>query len=355
MPAVNRAEAATDRPQVRKSDDRNLLVLVAEIVDTKACQRLRNTYRGLAGLQDPAVMGGTLWIRECSIENDGTNITARLSGDGWEWVNKQQEKAEAKFAVQQYVKFHVAATVRGTLDASYGPRSKIVTIWFAPTGHPAVQFQPIGNVSVDEQGLWSSIVGTASSVVSETPNQKATEQVQKQGAQSFTSKLDKGLTITLNACTGQSHTAFGQVPEAQAEKQSAAKPSSTPVALNEGGLAMFGPETGSKMNIVVDVTSGTVHVDAVCRAQADAIAQAFVRGTQLPAVKTLASADITGNGQLPVKGADCPVVVIARPRTPRATFSWKRDPPASSTPLVECAKRSARNRTTNTRSHATRR
>lgn len=101
---------------------------------------------------------------------------------------------------------------------------------------------------------------------------------------------------------------------------------------------MFGPETvGRKMTVVVDVSSGAVHIDVVCRAQADQLAAAFLRGAPPPAVKTLASEDVTASARLPVKDGHCPVVVIAEARTPSARLSWKREPPAvAGTPLVEC-------------------
>jgi len=110
--AVERAEASPARARVTTSDDKNLGVLLAEIVDSRACQYLRNTYRALHGVQNPDVVAGTLWIHECAIESDGTNVTVRLAGDGWEWLHQKKEEAEAHFVVQQYIKFHVAATIR---------------------------------------------------------------------------------------------------------------------------------------------------------------------------------------------------------------------------------------------------
>ena len=344
--AVEQAEASPARARVTTSDDKNLGVLLAEIVDSRACQDLRNTYRALHGVQNPDVVAGTLWIRECAIESDGTNVTVRLAGDGWEWLHQKKEEAEAHFAVQQYIKFHVAATIRGTIDVSYAPKPKLVTVRFTPSGQPAVQFQPIGNVSVDEQGIWASIIGSVESVVSESPSQQAQQEVQKQGAQSFVSMLDQGVTITVDACTGQVRAGFGKSPEVTTPKLSAAKPSSAPIVVHQGGLLVFGPETvGEQMTVVVDVSSGTVHIDVACRAQADKLADAFRRGAPLPALKTLASGDVTSSARLRVADGHCPVAVIAQARTPAAKFSWKREPPApSGEPLIECPKRTAPSR-----------
>ena len=248
--------------------------------------------------------------------------------------------------MQQYIKFQVAATIRGTIDVSYAPKPKLVTVRFTPSGQPAVQFQPIGNVSVDEQGIWASIVGSVESVVSESPSQQAQQEVQKQGAQSFVSMLDQGVTITVDACTGQVRAGFGKSPEVTTPKPSAAKPSSAPIVVHQGGLLVFGPETvGEQMTVVVDVSSGTVHIDVACRAQADKLADAFRRGAPLPALKTLASGDVTSSARLRVADGHCPVAVIAQARTPAAKFSWKREPPApSGEPLIECPKRTAPSR-----------
>src|SRR5437868_1695011 len=100
--ALEQAEVSPARARVTTSDDKNLGVLLAEIVDSRACQDLRNTYRALHGVQNPDVVAGTLWIRECAIESAGTNVTVRLAGDGWEWLHQKKEEAEAHFAVQQY-------------------------------------------------------------------------------------------------------------------------------------------------------------------------------------------------------------------------------------------------------------
>jgi hypothetical protein len=334
-PVVRKAEAAT-----KSSDDTNLRVLLAEMADTKACQKIRNTFQGLRGTQKADVVAGTLWIRACDIENEGTKLTVRISGDGWEWIEKKTEKVEATFAVHQYVRFHVDATLRGTLDFAYSPKTKVVTLRFAPTGQPEVKFEPIGNVTVDEQGVWSSIVGSIASAVSTSPSETAKQQVEKQGAQSFISNLDKGLTITVDACTGQVRSTFGLLPEGAMAKASAGKALNAPIELHRGGLLMFGPEkVGAKMNIVVNVSSGAAHLDVVCRAQADEIANAFLHGAPLPPVKSLVSRNITANARLPVKG-HCPVVVIAQSQTPTAMFSWKREPAAApGDALVECPKR----------------
>jgi len=344
--AIAAAKVPTGHALVNKSDDKNLSLLLVEIVSARICQGIRNSYRGLRGLQNPDVVGGTLWVHECTIENDGSNLRLRLSGDGWGWLHKQQDVAAAAFATQQYIKLHVAASIQATLEFSYAPTTKVLTIWLTPSRQPEVQVQSIGNVSVDTQGIWSEIVGSVASVVSETPTQTAKEQIEKQGAQSFASKIEQGLTITVDACTGKVRSAFGHVPAGKPVAPSDQQPWTTPVALHQGGMLMFGPETVShKMTVVVDVSSGAVHLDIVCRAQADQHADAFLRGAPPPAMKTLASGDVTASARLQVKDGRCPVVVIAQARTPTARFSWKREPPPlAGTPLVDCIGRSASSR-----------
>jgi hypothetical protein len=158
--------------------------------------------------------------------------------------------------------------------------------------------------------------------------------------------LDQGVTITVDACTGQVRAGFGKSPEVTTPKPSAAKPSSAPIVVHQGGLLVFGPETvGEQMTIVVDVSSGTVHIDVACRAQADKLADQFRRGAPLPALKTLASGDVTSSARLRVADGHCPVAMIAQARTSAAKFSWKREPPAPpGEALIKCPKRTAPSR-----------
>ena len=99
--------------------DTDLRVMLAEIVAAHACERIENRFLGLRGEKRKDLTTGTLWLRECTITNRGTNVTLVLGGQGWQWTEKKQQKAGAEFEVRDYVKFDVKATIHGAIDIGY--------------------------------------------------------------------------------------------------------------------------------------------------------------------------------------------------------------------------------------------
>ena len=66
--------------------DADLRVMLAEIASAKACEMIRGQYRGLRAAERPNLVTGVLWIRDCKITNEGTNVTFELGGQGWQWA-----------------------------------------------------------------------------------------------------------------------------------------------------------------------------------------------------------------------------------------------------------------------------
>ena len=85
---------------------------------------------------------------------------------------------------------------------------------------------------------------------------------------------------------------------------------------------LFGPN-GSGKSAVLDA----VQIALVCKAQAEAVAEAFVAGRTPAAGPILGSIDVRGTGKLKIKPTSCPVMAIARPLdNASVTFSWLRLP-----------------------------
>src|SRR3954468_4820929 len=75
------------RPPTRGAvGDQNLRVMLAEVASAKACEMIKGAFRGLRAPDDPNKVTGILWMRDCNIENDGTNVTFKLGGEGWQWA-----------------------------------------------------------------------------------------------------------------------------------------------------------------------------------------------------------------------------------------------------------------------------
>ena len=174
-----------------------------------ACEHIRGHFQALSATGRPSVMSGALWIHGCRISNTGTRVKFRLEGSGWQWIDEETKKAGGTFAVHQYVRFGVVATIAGTLDLGYDPRSHVASILFSLQGDPDVQFTPIGKLDVDAEGAWSSVLGAASSLLASSPGDSASEDVKEQGATQFRRRFAEGISVTVDLCTGMIRSGIG--------------------------------------------------------------------------------------------------------------------------------------------------
>jgi hypothetical protein len=330
--------ASATVPRVADPHFRELLIAIA---DSRACREVRNSFHSLRSSDAPNTVTGDLWIRECNIESHGTQLKFHFAGDGWQRVDQSTKKLGAKFSVNEYVRFHASATLEGTLDLAYDPRAHIATLWFRPTRPPAVTFEPAGKVKVDERGLWSSIIGGIASAIGKAPEKEASKQVEQQGQQSFASKLDDGMTVTFNACSGSTRSQFGLLPPGAEAPLDVGDTTSVEVELKRGGVLVFGPEYATRpVSIDVRASSGPVHVAAACLGEVEKLATAYVADQPLPDIATIAAAEVTGHRQLALAKPRCPYAVIARSEGGTVSLRWKREPPPGAA-LIDCPRQQA--------------
>ena len=329
--------------------DHDLRVLLAEIASARACEMIRGQFRPLRATERPDVSTGILWIRDCAITNDGTRLSLRLEGQGWQWAKKKQKKAGGTFEVEQYIKFDMATTIPGALDVAYDRSSHVLSLWFSPAHVPDVSFAPRGGVEVDEKGVWSSIIGTFGTVVTgRSPEDKAEHQAELEGKREFGRQLATGLAVTIDLCTGLSRFNLGRPKKGKMQPPDVGETRDVPVELSPGGLMVLGPFLAKDgMTAELQVQRGDVRASIACQADAEKIVAAFVDEREPPAVRLLATKDVgPGRSTLRVKSAKCPVSVIARPIGPTAVMSWRRpageSARATGGPLIECPKKLAR-------------
>ncbi|HEX3855250.1 MAG TPA: hypothetical protein VHW01_30010 [Polyangiaceae bacterium] len=326
--------------------DSDLRIMLTELASAKACELVRGQFRPLRAPDRPAVVTGILWVRECKISNVGTKVTVALSGNGWQWAAQQEHKAGGSFAIRQYVKFAMTATIPGALDMAYAPNDHIVSLWFTPAKEPEVTFTPLGNIEVDRKGLWSSVVGAVASVFGQSPEHMAQGEAKDQGGHELEKQLADGLSITINLCTGLSRFHLGREPKGTLNKPDAGESKRVPVELQPSALMVFGPQPvgdgGFTANI--DAPTGSVHFALACADEVDALAAAYVTGQPLPSLKTLAAKDVQGKGTLAIRKASCPVALVAQELDPNVrdgAFDWQRPiaQTARSTggPIIECS------------------
>src|SRR5688572_1547158 len=103
---------AVAKPPIRgAAGDRDLRVMLADVASAKACAMIRDQFRGLRAPDRPQLVTGVLWIRACTIANDGLDVTFHLKGHGWQWAQQTKKKAGGSFEVKQYVRFAVDVAI----------------------------------------------------------------------------------------------------------------------------------------------------------------------------------------------------------------------------------------------------
>jgi hypothetical protein len=336
-----------EQPVRDVAGDRDMRVMLAELASAKACTMMKGQYRNLRAPDRRDVATGVLWIRDCEITNDGTKVTFRLKGNGWQWVDQTKKQVGGTFKIQQYVKFNVEVTIPGAIDMAYDPPHHVVSLWFTPTAKPEAQFQPIGDFDVDRDGAWSSVVGAIGSVFAHSPEKLAKKEAKSQGKEFVEHDMAGGMTFTLDLCSGLARFNLGRPPKGQMAPADVGETKLVPVELHPNGIAFAGPQLapdGLTMHAEVAPGGGAVRVHLACQKDADAIAQGWLDG-KIPAVRLLAHQDVRAGQKaaLKIKPVKCPVIAIATPldNTP-SQLGLLRLPSeiAESTggPLVHCGK-----------------
>jgi hypothetical protein len=337
-----RAPAQAVAPARGAAGDTDLRVLLSELTSSKACGMIRGGFQGLRARGRPDVVTGVLWIRQCKITNVGAHVTFHVAGNGWQWVDQTKAKAGGTFTVRQYVRFSIAATVRGGLDIFYNRAAHVVTLWFTPEHAPVVKFKTIGDVAVDSKDVWSSVVGAVGSAFATSPEDLAQSEATSRGTHDLAAKLAQGLAVTIDLCTGLRRAQLGRPPKGEMGAAGVGATWRVPAELQPGGVMIIGPQHAEHgMTLKADVSRGAVRLTLVCANQAHAIAAEYLAGGITSNAPVLASIDVRKSARLRIKPATCPVFVVASPLGNQPTrFAWERPTSeiARSTggPMVAC-------------------
>jgi hypothetical protein len=317
------------QPRRVATQDEGLRVLVAELASSKACEMIRGQFRGLRDPKRPDTVIGDVWLRECRITNHGSRVTFHLSGNGWNWVAVVKKPVGATFDLHQYVRFAMAMEISGPLDVAYDTRSHVVSFWFTPEGAPKIQFEPVGEIDMNEEGAWSAVVGAMSAVFADSVDERAEKESRKHGTKEFRKSFGDGMAVTMDLCTGMTRFGLERPATGKMVTPDVGETRKVDAELQPGGLLVFGPHQAPHgMTVKVHSSGGPVRAELVCQEDADAVAQAFVSDGQAPRTgRALASAVVTGDATLRARAAKCPVVMVARP-LPGAkhpvVFDWQR-------------------------------
>ncbi len=307
---------------------------------------IRGSFQGLRAPDRPDVVTGVLWIRQCKITNAGTHVTFRITGNGWMWVDQTKSKAGGDFTVRQYVRFSIATTIRGAIDIFYDRDVHVVTLWFTPNQRPEVEFKTVGDIDVDSEGVWSSVVGTLGAAFSSSPTDLAETQATSQGTHDLSTKLAHGFAVTINLCTGLRRVHLGKPPKGEMGAAGVGETWRVSAEIQPGGVMIVGPQNADRgMTLETDASRGAVRLTLVCAEQAEAVAAEYMAGRITLKVPVLGTVDVRAKARLEIKPTTCKVVMVASPLDNAPTrFAWNRPSSeiARSTggPMIHCPSKS---------------
>ncbi len=326
--------------------DKDIRALVNDLIAGKVCDQVKHHFSGLRDAKRNHVLIGSMWLRDCAIENEGDHLAIQVTGSGWEWVDQTQKKAGGTFVVKQYVKFDVSVKLAGTVDLAYDPKVHVASLWYTPTKTADVEFKPRNEIEVDRDGAWSSIIGGAGSLIGTSPEETADKTAVQKGTSAIELANAKGLSIAVDLCTNTVRTSSKRQPRGKMPKPSIGESERIEAEVQNFGVMIFGPYPATTgMTINVEVQGGSAQMYLACLDQAEAVSQAFLDNKPNTA-KPLAGEVISGKGTLHAPKEKCPVVVVARSIQPTAVqFTFVR--PAAEAmqskggPLLQCAKQPA--------------
>ncbi|MEO8844079.1 MAG: hypothetical protein ABI591_16270 [Kofleriaceae bacterium] len=305
--------------------DADMRVLVADLLAGRACDQAIHHFGGIRDKVRKHVITGEVWIRGCKITNDGTKVTAEISGNGWQWVEKSQKKAGGTFDVNQYVKFGVTAKLTGVIDVGYDPAKHIASLWFTPSGEPAVEFKPIGDIEVERDSTWADAVGGLGSLIGRSPEDAADDAASGQGKQAVKKAAAKGFELAIDLCHNITRISKQRLPKGEMPKPSMGETDKVSIEVQRYGVMIEGPyDAHAGMTIETEVAGGAAKVNLACLADGETTAQAFL-DEKANTAKPLESQVVSGHATLKVPKERCPVVVVIRSVQPNpVTVSFVR-------------------------------
>ncbi len=335
----------------REGESPNFMAALTDVAAGRVCEHLEGRFRNLKSEgrdhQDAAVTG-TLWIKECragSVEGNPHILALSIKAQGWRWIYQKKEKLAAEFEISEYGKFEVAMDIQGRLDAVYNPREKVLALWFLPQGEPELNFSQVGDIEVNEEGLWASVLGGVASVFMQSPETMAAETFEALGRKKLVRKLEKGFSIAADFCSGRVVVRMAKMSRQElvsSLEEKVGESQAHHAQMHPDGLIVAGPfSAGSeKLQIKISGTSGNqLHAQLVCQEEANRMASAFLNDKRMPEVQTLTDNRAGSLLTMEASSDNCPVVLVTRPAGPAKTpfdFNYRVNEHRAMKPLADC-------------------
>ena len=338
----------------------HLQELLADLAVANICSRIKKHFRTLTGEGTSLVRGtepalGNLWIQDCATrENQPGQFDLIIEGAGWHWVDREATRLGATFYIDEYVRFEFRFVMSCQPEILYDLENHIAVVWFKPAKPPDITLTVVGATNVRRENFWTSLVGAAAAIFGASPEERVAEMIQQKFEKNFKSKLDRGITLLLDLCTGQYDVLLGTysagaMPETPLPSQGLRYHANKRAVLRPGSLFLSGPFRKDKeMTAFLRVTQGRVKASWMCDAQAVRLATAYMDQSPLPKVSTLKEMIYTQDDHLKTISvdsmeSDCPVVFVMQSSSDHQvsrTDYFLTDRKKQQEPLIRCPDKS---------------
>lgn len=314
-------------PSASLSGSGHLQELLVDLAVANICPRVRKHFRSLTGEGASLVRGiepviGNLWIQDCVTgENQPGYFDLMVEGSGWRWIDREATRLGATFYVDEYVRFAFRLDMSFQPEIQYDLENHIAVVWFKPAKSMDITLTVVGDTNVRRGNFWTKVVGAGAAIFGASPEERVAEKIQQKFEKEFKSKLDGGITLMLDLCTGQYDVLFGaysarKMPETPLPGRGRPYHANKRVVLKPGALFLSGPfQKDKEITAFLKVTQGRVKVAWMCDEQAVRLATAYMDRAPLPKVSTLKETIYTRHHHLKTfsvdsRGSNCPVVFV---------------------------------------------
>lgn len=278
--------APIEAPTRNAAGDASLRRMVAEMAEHGVCESLTHTFVPLPETGSDRrrwmPVQGRLWVSECSAERVEERLRVSLVGRGWQWVDEEGAgPLGSSFRVRGTVRFEASLTLEGELDLRYDAETRRAQVIVTPRPGLGVRVSPIGAVPVAPSGGWSGLIGGIGGLFGVSPEAQAREQLEARAGARMRNELARGLTISLDLCSGQVQPTLGALAEGEAPPMPPVPEErwidNQEVLLQPGGLDIAGPYDADDLELKLERFDGppfAVHL--VCAEDGERIAATYL-------------------------------------------------------------------------------
>jgi len=187
---------------------------VSSVDDSMLCQGVADHFIGLPAMtptspaeaptdaQAGAATAGRWWVRKCSARSHGAELSVRLEGPGWYWV----DQASSGIRVTQQVPFELSISLTGHLHEAI--EGGVLSIWLRPGGAPEIEVRSPAVLQVKSENAWGDLLSVVPGV---SPEKRAAQRFNAALTQAFRRQLRGGATFTYDVRAGQSDATLGSL------------------------------------------------------------------------------------------------------------------------------------------------